>query len=136
MNGVKCILVFDGARLNMKSRVETDRRKNRKESQVRAQQLMQEGNISEANKKFIEGIEIDDDMVHQFIQELKHANIKYVVSPYESDAQLAFLYKQSMIDVVITEDSDLLAYGVEKVLFKMDTSGNGIEINLKNLHFV
>jgi hypothetical protein len=38
-----------------------------------------------------------------------------------------------MIDLVITEDSDLLAYGVERVLFKMDPSGNGIEINLKNL---
>ena len=47
---------------------------------------MQEGNIKDANKKFIEGIEIDDKMVHQFIQELKHSNIKYIVSPYESDA--------------------------------------------------
>jgi 5'-3' exonuclease len=38
-----------------------------------------------------------------------------------------------IIDVVITEDSDLLAYGVDKVLFKMDPQGNGIEINLANL---
>ena len=27
MNGVQCILVFDGARLNMKKKVEDDRRK-------------------------------------------------------------------------------------------------------------
>jgi exonuclease-1 len=46
---------------------------------------------------------------------------------------LAFLYKQGLIDVVITEDSDLLAYGARKVLFKMDPSGNGIEINLSDL---
>ena len=32
--------------------------------------------------------------------------------------------------MVITEDSDLLAFGVERVLFKMDTQGNGVEINL------
>ena len=56
--------------------------------------------------------------------------MEYVVAPYESDAQLAFLYKKGIVDLVITEDSDLLAYGVQKVLFKMDPQGNGIEIDL------
>jgi len=46
---------------------------------------------------------------------------------------LAYLFKQRKIDLVITEDSDLLAYGVSKVLFKMDTNGDGIEIDLANL---
>lgn len=73
-------------------------------------------------------------MIHLFIQELKHANVKFVVSPYESDAQLAHLYNQKMIDFVITEDSDLLAYGVDRVLFKMDPNGNGTEIDLKNIN--
>lgn len=81
----------------------------------------------------MESIEIDDSMVHDFIQELKHTRIEYIVSPYESDAQLAFLFMQGKIDVVITEDSDLLAYGVTKVLFKMDPSGKGTEINMSEL---
>ena len=72
-------------------------------------------------------------MIHLFIQELKRRKVDYVVSPYESDAQLAFLYQQKIVDVVITEDSDLLAYGVEKVLFKMDPQGNGIEIDLNDI---
>ena len=38
-----------------------------------------------------------------------------------------------MVDVVFTEDSDLLAFGVGKVFFKMDNEGNGNEIKLKNL---
>ena len=43
------------------------------------------------------------------------------------------MYKQQIIDLVLTEDSDLLAYGVKKVLFKMTQDGNGIEINLDKL---
>ena len=36
VQGVKCILVFDGAALPMKSRVEKDRKKMRLESQSKA----------------------------------------------------------------------------------------------------
>jgi len=81
----------------------------------------------------MEGVEINGDMIHLFIQELKHLGVQYVVAPYESDAQLAFLYHTKVIDVVITEDSDLLAFGVDRVLFKMDHQGNGLEIDLANL---
>jgi 5'-3' exonuclease len=35
--------------------------------------------------------------------------------------------------MVITEDSDLLAFGVRKVIFKMDKNGNASEINLDNI---
>lgn len=38
-----------------------------------------------------------------------------MVAPYEADAELAFLLKQGHADFVISEDSDLLAYGCEKV---------------------
>ena len=38
-----------------------------------------------------------------------------------------------MVDFVITEDSDLLAFGVKKVFFKMDRNGQGTLINMKNL---
>jgi 5'-3' exonuclease len=37
------------------------------------------------------------------------------VSPYESDAQIAFLLKHGYADFAVMEDSDLLVYGCEKV---------------------
>ena len=43
------------------------------------------------------------------------------------------MWKAGFADVVFTEDSDLLAFGVEKVFFKMDNMGNGQEIQLKNI---
>jgi exonuclease-1 len=58
------------------------------------------------------------------------------VAPYEADAQLAFLFKSSQVDVVFTEDSDLLAFGVTKCFFKMDNLGNGQEIDLDDLNKV
>jgi exonuclease-1 len=70
----------------MKSKVEDDRHRQRQQNISLAKELMRQGNLNEANKKFIEGIEINNDMIHLFIQELKHAGVKYIVSPYESDA--------------------------------------------------
>ena len=37
------------------------------------------------------------------------------------------------MDVVLTEDSDLLLFGAERCFFKMDLAGKGIEIDLNDL---
>jgi exonuclease 1 len=46
--------------------------------------------------------------------------VEYYVAPYEADAQLAYMYITGRAQVVITEDSDLLIFGVKRVMFKMD----------------
>jgi len=54
-----------------------------------------------------------------------------VVAPYEADAQLAFLNKSDIAQAVITEDSDLLAFGCKKVsvqrLFIEEIHGNTLQ---------
>lgn len=42
----------------------------------------------------------------------------WMVAPYEADSQLAYLSKQSFVDLVITEDTDLIAHGCRSVLYK------------------
>jgi exonuclease-1 len=37
------------------------------------------------------------------------------VAPYEADAQLAFLNKAGIAQVIVTEDSDLLLFGCDRV---------------------
>jgi len=37
--------------------------------------------------------------------------VRFVVAPYEADAQMAYLARNGAVHAVITEDSDLLAYG-------------------------
>lgn len=59
----------------------------------------------------------NEDLLH--VQILKSENIEFVVAPYEADAQLAYLSnledEKNEIVAVISEDSDLLAYGCSSV---------------------
>jgi exonuclease 1 len=48
---------------------------------------------------------------------LRFEGISCFVAPYEVDAQLAFLFHQKIVDIILTEDSDLAAFGVQKVIF-------------------
>lgn len=50
-----------------------------------------------------------------FGQAARSRGVDCVVAPYEADAQLAFLTKSGLAQAVITEDSDLLAFGCKKV---------------------
>jgi len=53
------------------------------------------------------------------LQTLKSEKIEFVVAPYEADAQLAYLshlgVENGGVAAVITEDSDLIAYGCPDV---------------------
>ena len=75
-------------------------------------------------------------MAHAFILELKQRSLEFYVAPYEADAQLAHLYIIGKVQAVITEDSDLLPFGVKKCFFKMDRNGNGFGVDLNDLNEV
>ncbi len=49
------------------------------------------------------------------LQALQQRGVEFIVAPYEADAQIAYLALNGLVDVVITEDSDLLAYGCPRV---------------------
>jgi exonuclease-1 len=100
---------------------------------MKATELKSRGMSTLARKKFAESIDITPDLAYAFIKVLKDWKIEFYIAPYEADAQLAFLYISKRISVVITEDSDLLVYGVTKCFFKMDCQGDGIFLDLENL---
>lgn len=63
---------------------------------------------------------------------LRIQKIAFLVSPYEADGQLAFLSECGMVDLVLTEDSDLIAHGVRSILFK-ESGGRGKLIQRRDL---
>jgi exonuclease 1 len=67
------------------------------------------------------------------LQALKQAGVPYVVAPYEADAQLAYMARCGIVDLVITEDSDLLAYGCPEVVFKLSRGGDCDHIRVADL---
>ena len=103
----------------MKLNEEDKREIKRKEYEKEAEELLNINNIYGAILKKIEGFDITPEFAYEFIKILKAYNIEYYVAPYEADAQLAYLSHINYIDFKITEDSDLLAYGCECVLFKL-----------------
>ncbi|KAJ6411330.1 hypothetical protein OIU84_007985 [Salix udensis] len=128
------VVVFDGGNIPCKAGTEQERYRKRKANRELAMEKLKEGNVNAATDFFQRAISITPLMAHQLIQILRSENIEFLVAPYEADAQLAYLAgleaERGGIAAVITEDSDLLAYGCQATIFKMDRFGNGEEIVL------
>ncbi|KAL8234230.1 hypothetical protein R6Q59_020330 [Mikania micrantha] len=126
------VLVFDGGNIPCKALTEEHRHSKRKGNRELAMTKLKEGDINAATEMFQRAVSITPSIAHQLIQILKSENIEFVVAPYEADAQLAYISgldaDRGGIAAVISEDSDLLAYGCSSVIFKMDRFGNGEEI--------
>ncbi|XP_020179462.1 exonuclease 1 isoform X1 [Aegilops tauschii subsp. strangulata] len=125
------VVVFDGGSMPCKSATDEDRHKKRELSLVLGKEKLKQGNTAAAIDLFRKAVQITPSMAYQLIQILKTENVEFVVAPYEADAQLAYLATldadQGGIAAVITEDSDLIAYGCTAIIFKMDRFGNGEE---------
>ena len=104
--GFELYLVYDGNKMKYKI-TEEERQKRRDQAKL--------------SNSYIEAVEIVPQQMYNFQHYLSSMRldreIKYIVAPFEADAQLAYLYKQKLIDCVLTNDSDLIIYGVEHIMF-------------------
>ncbi|XP_051200215.1 exonuclease 1 [Lolium perenne] len=125
------VVVFDGGSMPCKAATDKDRHKKRELSLVLGKEKLKQGNTAAAIDFFRKAVQITPSMAYQLIQLLRSENVEFVVAPYEADAQLAYLATldadQGGIAAVITEDSDLIAYGCSAIIFKMDRFGKGEE---------
>ncbi|KAK6123068.1 hypothetical protein DH2020_043187 [Rehmannia glutinosa] len=145
------VVVFDGGSIPCKAATEDER--HRHANRDMAMEKLKNGDANAASELFQDTSSFGDEfllqnfdmravtvtplMAHQLIQILRSEKIEFVVAPYEADAQLAYLSgleaEKGGIVAVISEDSDLLAYGCPAVVFKMDRYGNGEEIVLEKV---
>ena len=49
-------------------------------------------------------------------QACRDKGVDCIVAPYEADAQLAFLNQSGIADIIVTEDSDLVLFGCDRVM--------------------
>ncbi|KAK3770564.1 hypothetical protein RRG08_010753 [Elysia crispata] len=134
--GLKPILVFDGCHLKSKEDVEKTRRGRRELNRKKAAQLLREGKKSEARDCLQKCVDITPQMALNLMNVCRDRGVDCIVAPYEADAQLAYLNLNGIAQLVVTEDSDLLLFGCDKVIFKMDFYGNGILIEKSHLNEV
>lgn len=114
--------VFDGEELKSKEKTNSERSLKKEEAAKEARRLLDMGCVEQAKIKMRSCVKIREWMLQSVINFLKEKEIRFMVSPYESDAQLAFLQRSGAIDCIISEDSDLVLYGCTKVLYKFDSS--------------
>lgn len=126
--GVKPYVVFDGAYLPSKAHTEKGRAARRRESKRVGLDLLRMGRTNQAQQELQKAVDVTAEMARELIEELKRMDIAYVVAPFEADSQLAYLEKQGIINGVISEDSDLLVFGVKCLLTKLDQYGECIMI--------
>ena len=118
-NEITPIFIFDGDKLPMKLIEEDKREIKRKEYEKEAENMLNMYNTYGAIRKKIEAFDVTPEFAYEFMKILQNYNVEYYVAPYEADAQLAYLSHINYVDFIITEDSDLLAYGCNCVLFKL-----------------
>jgi exonuclease-1 len=95
-----------------------------------ASKLREEGDIVKSNVVNNRSLNVTPIHINTLVYLLKKLNFKIIVAPYESDAQIAYLYHKNKIDFAITEDSDLIPYGVKRIAFKMNENGDFEYLNL------
>lgn len=113
----------------MKVPTSNKRREKRKKKQEEAQKLEKIGLTFQAHRKRLESVEISAEMVYAVKTRLREHfgpdEVQCIVAPYEADPQMAYLSRSNYVDVLISEDSDLLLFGAHRVLFKLNNSWEG-----------
>lgn len=71
--------------------------------------------MEEARSYMRRSVDITHEMALQLIKQCRQMNVDCIVAPYEADAQMAYLNKINVAQVIITEDSDLILFGCNKV---------------------
>ena len=129
-NNINCIAVFDGNLLLAKLKEVQERKSCKIANEILASKLKEEGDIIKSNAVNNRSLNVNPIHINTLLYLLKKLNFKIIVAPYESDAQIAYLYHKNQIDFAITEDSDLIPYGVKRIAFKLNENGDFEYLNL------
>ena len=133
---VKPLLVFDGGALPAKAAQEASRRGKREHAKAMASQKAREDSHEEARKWYAKCVDVTPVMAKQLVDACAARwgdRVDFLVAPYEADAQLAQLARSGEAAAIVSEDSDNLAYGVPRVLFKLDADGSAQQVVLADL---
>ncbi|KAG5504457.1 hypothetical protein JKF63_04909 [Porcisia hertigi] len=155
--GVVPVCVFDGAEMPMKGGTDEERKLRRADAfqsaLVKLDQLYCDARrrrgytadsratgeritlprdarlYEEAVQLLEKAVDISTELAHAVIQVLKEErHVECIVSPYEADAQLAYLCRQGYVAAAASEDSDLIAYYCPCIISKLDTFSGKCEV--------
>jgi exonuclease-1 len=132
-HGVVPLVVFDGANLPAKAATEALRAAARAEALRGAREAQARGDREAAFTLFQRAVDVTPAMAHRVIARLRALRVQFLVAPYEADAQLGFLAREGIVHAVLSEDSDMLPYGVDVALYKLDKDGGAKQVLRRRL---
>lgn len=121
-NKIIPIFVFDGKPTKAKDSTSLKRLEKKQEAIEKLEKAIKRNDKKEMYNLARQCVSISKEMMDDVFEFLDKQNIEYVQSPYETDAELFYLQKINYIDGIITEDSDLIVYGCDNILYKYDNS--------------
>lgn len=68
-------------------------------------------------------------LLSSLLTEFRTRQWPFIVAPYEADGQLAYLANGGLVDLVVTEDSDLIALGVPRLVYRLGGWNGGNSAN-------
>lgn len=83
---------------------------------------------------FSKAVDVTPEMAARVLRAFQKKGVQCIVAPYEADAQMAYLSLNKMVDFIVSEDSDCIPFGCNRVLFKLEKPGQGQMIDVKRLH--
>lgn len=96
-------------------------------------QLQAEGIVAEAERAFQSAVSVTAEMARKFHSCLTEADVRCYIAPFEADAQMARMVLDGIAAAAVTEDSDLIPYGVESCIYKLDRYGNCTVVTKESL---
>lgn len=100
---------------------------------IKGREFANQGDKKKATDIFTQTISISKSMMEEVLQLCIRLQIPYIISPYESDAELAFLSRTGIVDAVLSDDSDSLCFRCPRVLYKLTDTGICKEVCLEKL---
>lgn len=91
-------------------------------------ELLRQGKTTQAYLELQKAVDITPQMAKHFIDALSASGIKYIVAPYEADAQMYYLERMGFVDAIVSEDSDLLVFGCKNLITKLSQYGECVDI--------
>ncbi|KAG1695731.1 hypothetical protein DVH05_019470 [Phytophthora capsici] len=145
----KVILVFDGQRLPLKSSTQEKRQSYKEENRKRALQAWaaskrlqgsdRQDEMNKAYQLFQRSVSITPQIISNVMKALRAAHVPFVVAPFEADAQMVWMCKEGLAAGIVTEDSDVVVYGLtanvsSPVLVKLEDDGSAQAVSRPILH--
>lgn len=127
------IIVFEGQTLPLKSESKIQQSLLKEKYLHEGYYHAENGSTREAKKAFQKSFHITEEMIHAVIKALDEINVEHVVAPYDVGPQLAYMEKHHQVEAIVTEDSEVLAFGCDTIIYQLDRHGNGKRIQYSDI---